>query len=46
MQARAMLNQIKVAFPDDPVIAQVDAYLAFLDKLAATPAKTPPPATP
>ncbi len=39
MQARAMLNQIKVAFPDDPVIPQVDAYLAFLDKLAATPAK-------
>jgi hypothetical protein len=41
MQARAMLNQIKVAFPDDPVIPQVDAYLAFLDKLAATPAKPP-----
>lgn len=41
MQARAMLNQIKVAFPDDPVIPQVDAYLAFLDQLAATPAKTP-----
>ncbi|HST28109.1 MAG TPA: hypothetical protein VLK26_07040 [Rudaea sp.] len=39
MQARAMLNQIKVAFPDDPVIPQVDAYLAFLDKLAETPAK-------
>ncbi|HSM99499.1 MAG TPA: hypothetical protein VLS52_00660 [Rudaea sp.] len=46
MQARAMLNQIKVAFPDDPVIPQVDAYLAFLDKLAATPAKAPPPVTP
>jgi hypothetical protein len=42
MQARAMLNQIKVAFPDDPVIPQVDAYLAFLDKLAATPAKPAP----
>lgn len=41
MQARAMLNQIKVAFPDDPVIPQVDAYLAFLDKLAATPANPP-----
>ena len=46
MQARAMLNQIKVAFPDDPVIPQVDAYLAFLDKLAATPAKTPPSVAP
>lgn len=46
MQARAMLNQIKVAFPDDPVIPQVDAYLAFLDKLAATPAKTPSSAVP
>jgi hypothetical protein len=46
MQARAMLNQIKVAFPDDPVIPQVDAYLAFLDKLAATPARTPPSAAP
>lgn len=46
MQARAMLNQIKVAFPDDPVIPQVDAYLDFLDKLAATPAKTPPSTKP
>lgn len=46
MQARALLNQIKVAFPNDPVIAQVDAYLAFLDKLAATPASTAPPAAP
>ncbi|MBS0569819.1 MAG: hypothetical protein JSS28_04385 [Proteobacteria bacterium] len=39
MQARAMLHQIKVAFPNDPVIPQVDAYLAFLDKIAATPAR-------
>lgn len=46
IQARAMLNQIKVAFPEDPVIPQVDAYLAFLDKLAATPARTPPSAAP
>jgi len=50
MQARAMLNQIKIMLPNDPVIAQVDAYLAFLDKLAATPSKpasrpdTPPAA--
>ncbi len=46
MQARAMLNQIKLTLPEDPVIPQVDAYLAFLDKLAATPAKTAPPAAP
>jgi hypothetical protein len=39
MQARALLQQIKLTLPDDPVIPQVDAYLAFLDKLAATPAK-------
>jgi hypothetical protein len=25
--------------PNDPLIPDVDAYLAFLDKLAATPAK-------
>jgi len=43
MQARAMLNQIKLTMPNDPVIPQVDAYLAFLDKIAATPAKTAPP---
>lgn len=46
MQARAMLNQIKVMLPNDAVIAEVDAYLAFLDQLAATPAKTPPPTKP
>ena len=40
MQARAMLQQIKLTLPNDPVIPQVDAYIAFLDKLAATPAKT------
>ncbi len=39
MQARAMLQQIKLTLPGDPVIPQVDAYLAYLDKLAATPAK-------
>jgi len=39
MQARAMLNQIKVTLPNDTIIPQVDAYLAFLDKLGATPAK-------
>ncbi|MBS0556824.1 MAG: hypothetical protein JSR27_05350 [Proteobacteria bacterium] len=43
MQARAMLNQIKLSLPNDPVIPEVNAYLAFLDQLAATPAK---PATP
>lgn len=46
MQARAMLNQIKVTMPNDPVIPQVDAYLAFLDKISATPAKTTPPSAP
>jgi hypothetical protein len=39
MQARAMLNQIKLSLPNDPIIPQVDAYIAYLDKLAATPAK-------
>lgn len=39
MQARAMLNQIKLTLPSDPIIPQVDAYIAYLDKLAATPAK-------
>jgi hypothetical protein len=39
MQARAMLNQIKLTLPRDPIIPQVNDYLAFLDKLAATPAK-------
>ena len=38
MQARALLNQIKVTMPNDPIMPQVDAYLAFLDKVAATPA--------
>lgn len=38
MQARAMLNQIKVTMPNDPIIAEVNAYLAFLDKVATTPA--------
>ena len=38
-QARAMLQQIKLTMPNDPVIPQVDAYLAFLDKLAATAPK-------
>lgn len=46
MQARAMLNQIKIMLPNDPVIPQVDAYLAFLDKLAATPAKAAAPPAP
>lgn len=44
MQARAMLQQIKLTMPNDPVIPQVDAYLAFLDKLAATaPKRVGPP---
>ena len=41
MQARAMLQQIKMTLPNDPVIPQVDAYIAFLDKLAATPPNSP-----
>ena len=40
MQARAMLQQIKLTLPNDPAIQQVDAYLAFLDKVAATPVAT------
>ena len=40
MQARAMLNQIKLTLPHDAVIPQVNDYLAFLDKLGATPAKS------
>lgn len=40
MQARAMLQQIKLTMPNDPAIPQVDAYLAYLDKVAATPAKS------
>jgi hypothetical protein len=46
MQARAILQQIKVTMPNDPVIPQVDAYIAFLDKLAATSPKAPPNPTP
>jgi hypothetical protein len=46
MQARAMLNQLKIMLPNDPVIPQVDAYLAFLDQLAAKPVKPVPPAAP
>jgi hypothetical protein len=42
MQARALLQQIKVVLPNDPLIPEVDAYLAFLDKLSATPAKPTP----
>ena len=40
MQARAMLQQIKIMLPNDPIMPQVDAYLAYLDKLAATPARS------
>jgi len=42
MQARALLEQIKIVMPEDPLIPEVDAYIAFLDKLATTPAKSPP----
>jgi hypothetical protein len=41
MQARAMLQQIKLTLPNDPAIPQVDAYIAYLDKIAATPPKPP-----
>ena len=44
MQARAMLQQIKLTLPNDPVIPQVDAYIAFLDKLATTAPKRGGPA--
>ena len=40
MQARAMLHQIKLTLPNDPIIPQVNAYLTYLDKLAATPVKS------
>jgi tetratricopeptide (TPR) repeat protein len=43
MQARALLQQIKIVLPEDPLIAEVDGYLAFLDKLAATPTKASSP---
>lgn len=36
LPARALLQQIKLEFPQDPKIGEVDAYIAFLDKLAAT----------
>ncbi|HZP65346.1 MAG TPA: hypothetical protein VFB32_03490, partial [Rudaea sp.] len=39
MQARALLQQVKLMLPNDPVIPDVDAYLAYLDKVAGTPAK-------
>jgi len=42
MQARALLQQIKIVLPEDPLIPEVDAYIAFLDKLATTPTKSPP----
>ncbi|HEX6831891.1 MAG TPA: hypothetical protein VF132_00040, partial [Rudaea sp.] len=42
MQARAMLQQIKIVLPNDPIVPQVDAYLAFLDKVAATKKPAPP----
>lgn len=45
MQARAMLQQIKVVLPNDPIIPQVDAYIAFLDKVAATAKQAPPAST-
>ncbi len=46
LQARALLQQIRIVLPNDPLIPEVDAYLAFLDKLAATPAKpAQPPAS-
>jgi len=41
MQARALLQQIKVVLPNDPLIPEVDAYLEFLDRLAATSPKSP-----
>jgi len=41
MQARALLQQIKIVLPNDPLIPEVDAYLEFLDRLATTPAKPP-----
>lgn len=42
MQARALLEQIRIVLPQDPLIPEVDAYIAFLDKLAATPTKPQP----
>jgi hypothetical protein len=45
MQARAMLQQIKVVLPNDPIIPEVEAYIAFLDKVAATAKQAPPAPT-
>jgi hypothetical protein len=38
MPARALLQQLKLDFPQDPRIGEVDTYIAFLDRLAATKA--------
>ena len=40
-EARALLTQIKNVFPQHELIPQVDAMLAMLDKLGATPAPKP-----
>ena len=38
MPARALLQQVKLEFLNDPRIGEVDTYIAFLDRLAATKA--------
>jgi len=44
MPARALLQQLKLDFPQDPRMGEVDTYIAFLDRLAA--AKAPGPRSP
>jgi len=37
MQARALLQQIKIVLPNDALLPEVDAYLAYLDRIASAP---------
>lgn len=40
-EAKALLTQIKAAFPQHELMPQIDAMLAMLDKLGAKPAASP-----
>lgn len=41
LPARALLQQLRLEFPNDPKIGEVDAYIKFLDRLAATKIAAP-----